>query len=154
MKTALKIFSIFLIAYIILWMMAYHPIISTALIATEILWRRYGIPRLIKTLPDGTRQMPLIIPWICIPIPFTYVRWRKGYIEVNSPLRGNDPTTFKNAGNVKADWQLLAVIRGTTVLVFTNAIMDAEFHHSRKGIRYSFIYYVVAIELVPEWKEK
>lgn len=154
MKKAITIFFFCLSVYIIIWMMAFHPIISTGIVVAEVMWRKYGIQRLIKTLPDGTKQMPLLIPWICIPIPFTYVKWRKGYIEVNSPLRGNDPTTYKIAGNIKADWQLLAVIRGTTVLVFTNAIMDAEFHHSRKGIRYSFIYYVVAIELVPEWKEK
>lgn len=152
MKKAITIFFFCINVYIIIWMMAFHPIISTVIVVGEVVWRKYGIQRLIKTLPDGTKQMPLLIPWICIPIPFTYVKWRKGYIEVNSPLRGYDPTAYKIAGNVKSDWQLLAVIRGTTVLVFTNAIMDAEFHHSRKGIRYSFIWCGVAIELVPEWK--
>lgn len=152
MKKAIKIFLFFSGIYIIIWMMAFHPIIATVVVVAEVVWRKYGIPRLIKTLPDGTKQMPLLVPWICIPIPFTYVKWRKGYIEVNSPLRGYDPTTYKIAGNVKSDWQLLAKIRGTTILVYTNAMMDWDFYHSKKGIRYSCIWFGVAIELVPEWK--
>ena len=98
--------------------------------------------------------MPMLIPWVCIPIPGLSVDWEAdGWVKVNTPLAGNDPNSNLITPNCKSDWGPLAWARGTDHLVLTNTIMDSEFHRSKKGIPLT-VPYLVSKELTKKWVKK
>ena len=130
-----------------------NPALLTIFIVVEYFWRTFGLPRLVTYVSPTRKHMPLLIPWLCIPIPGLSVDWEPGLVIVNSPFAGNDPNSNAITPNCRSDWKLLAMLRGTDTLVLTNAIMDSEFHRSKKGIILK-VPYLVSKELTPTWVKK
>ena len=144
--TILTITKWMLIASLVSFIIVF-PIISIPLIVVEIYWRK-RIPSKLIIENNGIKKMPLLVPWICIPIPGTYVQWNSKWIRVNSPLQGNNPESSASMKNVCAQWSILSSIRGTDTLYLTNGLMDADFHQCKKHGKKAVVL------KVPYWRSK
>ena len=123
-RVARKAMWIMLVIAAILGLMLYPPVFI-ALVVGEFVWRIYGLPHLVKTLPSGVKQMPMLIPWLCIPIPFTSVKWADQWVCPNSPMQGNNPESAAIKKNFDTDWSYLSKLRGTATILLTNDLQDA-----------------------------
>ena len=101
------------------------PPLLIAVVVGEFVWRIYGLPHFIRTLPGGIKQMPMLIPWLCIPIPFTSVKWAEQWVCPNSPIHGNNPESAAIKKNFDTDWSYLSKLRGTAPILLTNDLQDA-----------------------------
>lgn len=151
-STIFKVFKTLLLFSLAVILLS-NPALLTIFIVVEYFWRKFGLPHFVTNISPTRKRMPLLIPWLCIPILGFSVDWEPGWIMVNSPFTGNDPNSNKITPNCRSDWKLLAMLRGTDTLILTNAIMDSEFHRSKKGIILK-VPYLVSKELTPTWVKK
>ena len=119
-----------------------NPALLAFFIIAEYLWRTFVIPMFITQVSPTMKRMPMLIPWLCIPILGCYVYWEpSGWVAPDDPIHGFDPNSNVITPNCKGDWTILVMLRGTDNVVLTNAIMDTEFHRSKKGICFTIPYW-------------
>lgn len=160
-KITLNIIKYILVIAVAISLLCSPPLLILLIVGRYIL-QSFVLPSLIRTYPDGRKEMPQLIPFLCIPLPFK-IRWKTQWVHPDDPINGQNPENAAFKKGFATHWSFINCFLGETSILLTNEIEDSGLSFRTKCKQCQdpndkhkgtvlYVPYIVANELAKTWQ--
>ena len=160
-KMTVNIIKYMLIITIVVTLLCFPPLFILLVVGRYIL-QVFVLPKLIRSYPNGIKEMPQLIPFLCIPLPFK-IKWKTQWVHPDDPINGQNPENAAFKKGFSTHWSFVNVLLGETSILLTNEIEDSGLSFRAKCKQCQdpndkhkgtvlYVPYIVANELAKTWQ--